>query len=375
MDVRGQAQVGGRPGAVVVAADGCLACVLDQASPRVAVLDPARMRLLHEASLAPAVGPLRSLGRHRDVVWLSPRSGALVPFRLASGTFGPAAGEGVTDLAFTADGGRASAVAVDAEGGVAWSLDERLRILQVLRLPAPPVPGTLAVCERLGLAAVLVRAGETASEHLVVWSQDPFQVVFVREVGGGAGALAFSGKQDLLYVARPRTGEVYAVDLPAGTVRRRVMILGRPFQLAAEPDGAGVWAVSEQVEHIARADLALGYGPAPVMLEGLSTAWTRLQFSPEGRLAALGESTRGHVMLLDMDPFSPTYGAPLDRIELGQELSGLAWSPVGDAIFVASPSGSVTLVTVDRRDLPRKDTAEYLRSVDPSRINNPLFPP
>ena len=80
-------------------------------------------------------------------------------------------------------------------------------------------------------------------------------------------------------------------------------------------------------------------------------------------------------MLVDTDPYSGSYGTPLDRLELGRPLFGAAWSPLADEVYVAT-GDSLVAVAVDRSDLRLKDTAEHLER-DPRfrTLNNPLFPP
>jgi hypothetical protein len=228
---------------------------------------------------------------------------------------------------------------------------------------------------RRGLGAVIVRRQGAAGGLLVVWSALPLRAQFSWELGPESDSLAFSSKEGLLLVSAPESSELLALDVPGGRLVRRTMLLGQAFRLAAELEEAGVWAVCRSVGHLVRADRSLGTVPPPIPLRDVDAAWTRLAFSPEGRLAILSGSPEGEFLLLDTDIHSGSYGTPLDRLEMGRALAGAAWSPLGDEVYVAAGEDLLT-VAVDRSDLRLKDTAEYLEQVvRPPASPSPLFPP
>jgi hypothetical protein len=222
---------------------------------------------------------------------------------------------------------------------------------------------------------VVVRREGAPGGLLVVWSVAPLRALFSWELGPDAEALAFSSADPLLYVAAPESSEVLALGLPDGRLVRRTLLLGRALRLRAEPDGRGVWAVCSAVGHLVRADAALGNVPPPLPLQEVDPEWTRLEFSPEGRLAALAGSPGGDLLLIDADPYSASYGGPLDRLELGRPLAGAAWSPLADELYVAAED-ALLVVAVDRSDLRLKDTSELLgRPLASRAFPSPLFPP
>ena len=66
---------------------------------------------------------------------------------------------------------------------------------------------------------------------------------------------------------------------------------------------------------------------------------------------------------------------------MGRDVGEIAWSPLGEEIYVTSPkTGAVLRLGVDRGDQEMKDTDLYLmdqllRQEDPAGLKNPLFPP
>lgn len=373
------AQVGGRPSRLVVAADGSRLLVFHDEPARVTVLDPRSLRVLAEV-------PLGALGASAPVY--RGQSGNLVLCAGSGGRFAlfdvpllalreaiSCDGEGVEGAALP-DGSRTFlAAARDGKGVLERRLGPGLREADRLALPGRPVPGSLRLCPRLGLGAILARpaAGE---EQLLLWGVEPFRLLAAIPVGGGAGALAFSSCEDLLFVARPDDSEVWGLSLPQGRRVRRIVMLGRAFQLAEQPVDPGVWALSGNLPHLVRADLPLGAGPAPVRLEGLDPEHDRLRFSPGGRLAILPGALSGDLRLIDMHPEEGGYGTVADRLELGRDLVDTAWSPFGDEVYVASPDGAVLSFAVDHANRAVRDTADYLASPLLRRaLENPLFPP
>jgi hypothetical protein len=382
-DLRKLALIEGRPSRVAVTSDGLRVLVFQDDLGQVTGLDSAGLRILGHDLLGVSDGRRRLLrGRWGDLFYCAGSAGRLAVFHASVLQFRSSVtvdGDPV-DLEFLPDGSRAFLSLETGDGG---TIERRggvpLAAAGRMDLHGRPLPETLALCPRLGLGAVLVKPPEGA-EEVVVWTVEPFAIVLRLPVAGGAGALAFSDREDLLFVARPEHSEVLGIDVPRGGVSRRIMMLGRAFHLAGQPLETGIWALSGRIPHLVRVDLPLGAGPAPVRLEGVEPSAARLRFSPEGRLAALPLRDSGELLLLDMYADEPTYGTVLDRLELGRPLMDAAWSPLGDELFTVGADGSVSAFSVDRGDRSVRDTGHYL--IENLRLaakrqgpKNPLFPP
>jgi hypothetical protein len=379
LEVKAEAPLPGRPGTVLPAPDASFVAVCDRETPFLRLLDPSSRLLVREVALGlPSEGgPRRFLGRSGPFAYFADPDGRVGRFDFRRAEFswcGEA--RGVVDLAFSSDGARAWASTAAGDFG-AIELREPGHPCATARIPLPgrPVAGTLVLSPRPGFGAVVVRRENAPGRLLVVWSVLPLRVLYTRDLDADAEALAFSAVDPLLFVSAPESSEVLALGLPDGRLARRTMLLGRAVQLAAEPDGRGAWAVCSAVGHLVRADAALGNVPPPLPLDEVDPRLTRIEFSPEGRLAVVGGSPSGALLLLDTDPYSGSYGTPLDRLELGRPLAGAAWSPLADEVYLAG-EGALVVVSVDRSDLRLKDTSEHLgRSVPSPTLDNPLFPP
>lgn len=383
LDLRRLSRVGGRPSGIAVSADGLRVLVLHDESGRVDGLESATLRVVGGDQLGPSDG-LRPLlrGRHGDRFYCAGRAGRLAVFHASSLLFRDSVvcdGE-PGDVETLPDGTFVFLTTSDGAGG---GLERREgRTLEPggrLDLGGRPLPGTLALCARRGLGAVLVKPVQ-GPEELLLWTLEPFAVWRRIPVGAGAGALAFSECDDLILVARPELHEVLGVETAGGEVSCRIMMLGKAFQLAAQPQAPAVWALSRSLPHLVRVDLPLGAGPAPLRLEGLDPAGARLRFSPDGQLAAVPEGESGRLTLIDLYADEPSYGGAVDGLDLGWRIAALDWSPFGDEIFAVGADGSVAAFLVSRGDRAVRDTGEFilqdlLRLEEREASKYPLFPP
>ncbi len=383
LDLRRLSLLGGRPSGITVSADGLRVLVFHDESGRVDGLESVSLRVVGGDQLGPSDDPRPLLrGRHGDRFYCADRAGRLAIFQASTLRFHDSvACDGEPgDVETLPDGSR---VFLSLSDGARGALERRegksLAPAGRLELGGRPLPGTLALCAPRGMGAILVRPAQGPVE-LLLWTLEPFCVQRRIPIGGGADALAFSSQEDLLFVTQPDLSEVLGVDLAGGGFSRRIMMLGKAFHLADQPDTAAVWALSRSLSHLVRVDLPLGFGPAPARLDGVDPASARLRFSPEGQLAAVPERVSGQLTLIDMYSDEPSYGAVIDRLDLGRPILDVAWSPFGDELFAAGADGSVAAFAVSRGDRSIRDTGEFIvggllwqESLEKS--NYPLFPP
>jgi sugar lactone lactonase YvrE len=249
----------------------------------------------------------------------------------------------------------------------------------LLSLPGEPVPGTMTLSPRRDRAAVVV--GDAGGRAVLAWWTGTSRPFALLPVPDDAGAPVFVEDGRVLAVPSRGGSEVRFLDLDRARERGRALMVGRPIQLAAAPEDGAAWALCEDVGHVAVLDSLALRTTARMLLEGVDPSVNRLAFSPEGRLAAVAEGRGGGVALLDADPSSPGCGLLLDRLELGRVPEALAWSPLGDELYVVDALlGAVAAISVDRAGRGVKDTDAYLldqlRSrMERERRKNPLFPP
>lgn len=375
VELKGSASTGGRLSEIAVSADAGRLLVFHDEAARVTALDAARLSVLGHDLLGSEPPPRRFfLGSRGDLFYCAAPGGLAVfdAHRLRFAPTLPCAGNPV-GIRFLPDGERAFLALEDGEhGAIERRVGGPLGRAGRLELRGRPVPETLSFCPRLGLGAVLVRRPE-GDVDLFVWRLEPFEPLLTLSAGASASALAFSLREDLLFVARPEAREVLAIALPSGGVSRRIMMLGCARRLVPRPEDRGVWALSEEIAHLVRVDLPLGAGPAPVRLEGFDAERNTLRFSPEGRLAVLPLAHSGQLLLID--PQVDVHGASpvADLFETGRPLVAAAWNPIGDGLYTAGDDGSVCAFSVDRGAWDVRDelTTAPARAVS----KYPLFPP
>jgi DNA-binding beta-propeller fold protein YncE len=80
-----------------------------------------------------------------------------------------------------------------------------------------------------------------------------------------------------------------------------------------------------------------------------SNSLTCLAFSPDGNLLYLTDSTTDAVLMIDVNPLSPTYNWPLDVATIGDNPYGVVVSPDGRWVYVANlgdAAGSTNTVSL-----------------------------
>lgn len=392
LNLRGACGVGGSPEGVWVAPDGTKLFVLDGQDGRMSIVGTSGMLLLGrmEGALGPGrVRVLRPGGRRW--VYCTGAGGALAAFDPA-GEFSRKlvdCGGGTCDLGVL-PGDRWAVLTVSSGGtGAAVKADARdLSASDWLALPGAPRPGTLCLAPRAGLAAAVLAGEEGRPETLAVWTLEPFAPLFTLPVTGECRAMAFGASGGLLFVGATEEEEVVGVDVGTRRIVRRFRMAGRPFDVAVDPAGRSLWALCENLGHVAAVDLRRGVVAARIPLEGVRAGESRILPSPEGRLAVVTEPEAGSVSLLELRPGEGRPATLVDRLELGRQVAEAAWSPFGDEVYVTDRQlGAVLALEVDRSGLALKDTDEYLieRLLDkesedvpldgPFDPKNPLFPP
>ncbi|HXG60702.1 MAG TPA: hypothetical protein VNO22_04990 [Planctomycetota bacterium] len=392
LNLREACGVGGSPEAVVVAPDGSKLFVLDAEEGRVSVVGVSRMLLLGRIPGALAPGRVRVLrpGGRRSV-YCAGVGGELAIFDLEGESSRKLVdcGGGTCDLGVLP--GERWAVLTVSSGGTGAAVKASARDLSAsdwVAFPGSPRPGTLRLAPRLGLGAAVLAGEEGRPEMLAVWTLEPFAPLFTLPLDGECRALEFGASGGILFVGATGEEEVLGVDLGTRRVVRRFRMAGRPFGLAADPAGRSLWALCENLGHLAALDLRRGVVAARIPLEGVRAGDSRILPSPEGRLALVAEPAAGSVSLVELRPGEGRPAALVDRLELGRQVTEAAWSPFGDEVYVTDRElGAVLALEVDRSGLRLKDTDEYLierlletESEDvpldePFDPKNPLFPP
>ncbi|HEX7897340.1 MAG TPA: hypothetical protein VF950_06245 [Planctomycetota bacterium] len=376
MEAKGTARVGGRVSEIAVSADAARLLVFHDDEAKVTGLDAARLDILGHDRLGPGEPTRRFfLGGRGDLFYCAAPGSGLAVFDASQLRFTSTLSCAMrpVDIRFLPDGERAFLALENGEdGAVERRIGGNLGLAGRLEFRGRPVPESLTYCPRLGLGAVLVRRPEGAVD-LFLWRLEPFEAFLSVPIDGAANALAFSPTRDLLFVSRPERREVVALSVPSGEVSRRITMLGGAVQLAPQPEDAGVWALSEGIAHLVRVDLPLGAGPAPVRLEGFDVERNRLRLSPEGRLGVLPLQHSGQLLLVDARSDSRGASSVADLLETGRPLSRAAWSPLGDAFYVAGIDGSVSAFAVNRGNWDLRDSNDYLAARPASKY--PLFPP
>jgi DNA-binding beta-propeller fold protein YncE len=386
LDLRGACSVGGRPGSVHVSPDAGRLYVFDQDRPRISVVGIAGFEIFQQIDLAPfRVASRFVLGSSGSTLYCAAPGGRIALFSMLSHQFhGSIACQGVAcDLGLGSGERQAVVTVADGKKGFVQVLDmPGFRTVAKLGLPLPPVEGGLALAPGKGLGAALVGSGGRA-EAAAVWSLDPLAYLFTVPLPGGARSLAFDAEAQSLVVAGAAEPEVVVIDLEFRRVVQRIRMAGRPYQVAPETAGRNLWILCESLGHGVLLEPRQGAVSLRLTLPGLRAPLNRLAFSPDGKLAAVPEQTAGSVALVESHVRSPRYGTLADRLELGRSVTGAAWSPLGDEVFVCDEElGAVLALAVDRGDLETKDTDEYLveqvkRETERRRAasKNPLFPP
>jgi DNA-binding beta-propeller fold protein YncE len=123
----------------------------------------------------------------------------------------------------------------------------------------------------------------------------------------------------------------------------RFIPVGRaPEAIALSPDGKQVWTATGGDSHIAIIDV--GSGAVRDKLPIRSQRINRLQFTPDGKLALLSESSNGDLIVLDTASHKE-----IKRLRVGGNSEGILVTPDGSRAYVASEQDNFVGVI----DLPK----------------------
>lgn len=386
MDLRSSCPVGGQPGALVVSPDGSQLLVFDQVRPEVAVVGISGWKVLDRVALGrPSASQPVVLQGFQDSVFLGGVPGTIRVFSAASrrelGSI-PCSGD-ACDLAILGELGRA--VISSGAGSRGW-IDlvglSPVKLLGRWELPHRPVRETLALVPGQGLGAVALCDRETRDEMIVLFECRPGSEPCFLRVSGGVRSLAFEPEGRFLYAACHDDSTLMVVDVREQREVNRVLLAGEPYRVERDQEGRRIWALCENLGHVAMIDPFDHTVLGRTHLAGLTAGNERIAFSPEGRLAVVPEIQGGCLSLLECGALASSYGELDDCLELGRDIGEVTWSPLGDEVYVSSPrTGAVLRLGVDRGSHAMKDTDLYLmdqllrREGPADGHKNPLFPP
>jgi DNA-binding beta-propeller fold protein YncE len=194
-------------------------------------------------------------------------------------------------------------------------------------------------------------------------------------------SIAFEPGGRFLYAACHDDSTLAVIDVRERRIVERIHLAGKPYSTVCDPVGRRIWVLCEKLGHLAMVDPGDHTVCRLTQLPGLKPGARQVAFSPEGRLAVVPQLEDGSLALVEGGTPCAGYGEVADTLELGREMGEVAWSPLGEEVYAASPgAGEVLRLSVDRGDQEMKDTDLYLmdqllRQEDSAGYKNPLFPP
>jgi hypothetical protein len=358
--------VGGRPGSLFVSPDGSQLFVFDQDCSEVSAVSATtwqrmeRVDLVRPGAVAPSF-----LGGFEDMMFLGGLPGKVDVFSAASRRFSgaiPCSGD-ACDLAILPELRQAVLATVSGKEGLVELVGlSPLRTAARIELPLPPARGTLALLPNRGLGALLLRNEKNLGGLIAIFECRAGSEAAFLQMECGVRSLAFEPEGRYLYAACHDDSMLSVIDVREQRVVERVLLAGEPYGMLCDHAGRRVWALCEKLGHVAFVDPLDQTVFHRAHLPGLRPCRRPLAFSPEGRLAAVAEASEGCVALIESGGMAAgDYGSVDDRLELGRDVGEMAWSPLGEELYVASPqTGSVLRLGVDRGDQLMKDTDLYL---------------
>jgi hypothetical protein len=224
------------------------------------------------------------------------------------------------------------------------------------------VRDTLALLANRGLGAVVLRDANHLGEVIAMFECRAGEEAAFIQLECGVRSLAFDPEGRYLYAACHDDSMLSVIDVREQRVVERVLLAGEPYGMVCDQVGRRVWAFCEKLGHVAFVDPLDQSVFHRAQLPGLRPSRRPVAFSPEGRLAAVAEAADGCLALIESGGMAAgEYGEVDDRLELGRDVGEMAWSPLGEELYVSSPmTGSVLRLAVDRGDQLMKDTDLYL---------------
>jgi hypothetical protein len=379
MDLKTSCAVGGRPGALHVSPDGSRLTVFDQEATRMSVVGVASWQLLESVDLG-----LPFIAGFGESLFLRGRPGKVEVFNAAARRFSgaiPCCGD-ACDVAFLPELRQAVLTsATGRDGHVDLVALSPVQSMARMELPLPPVRDSLALLPSHGLGALVLRDADRKDEVVALFECHAGEDPCLLRIEGGVRSVAFEPGGRFLYAACHDDSTLAVIDVRERRIVERIHLAGKPYAVLCDPVGRRIWALCEKLGHLAMVDPCDHTVIRLTQLPGLKPGARQVAFSPEGRLAVVPQLEDGSLALVEGGTPGAGYGELDDSLELGREVGEVAWSPLGEEVYAASPgAGEVLRLSVDRGDQEMKDTDLYLmdqllRQEDPAGMKNPLFPP
>jgi DNA-binding beta-propeller fold protein YncE len=385
LDMRATCKVGGVPGEILPSADGSLLFVADRESRRVSVLAANHLTLFQSIDLGIDSPPARPflLASFEDDAFASFHGGKVAVLSASTRQL-----HGVIDVRGEARGmavlpeSRQALVAVASidEGFLAHLELSPHRLVMRRPLPGLPVDGTLTVDTARERAAVAVHPEPGRTEIVICPLRSGASSDRI-PIDGAVAALALDGSGEFLYAACPDASEVVIVDLAGLRILERLPLPGRPFQLELEAGSSRVWALCEELGHAALLDPQRHGVVRHIFTPGIRREDNRFAFRPDGRFFAIPERQGQCVSLACSGAACKEVAQEVERLELGRGVGRVAWSPLGDELYVSDAErGEVVALKLDLPIGRKQDTDYLLRDLNRRREagrppKDPLFPP
>lgn len=181
-----------------------------------------------------------------------------------------------------------------------------------------------------------------------------YAMILLKERGEDWVASA-DGKR--LFVTMPKAGEVAAVDLDSFKVLRSVAAGANPVRIALQPDGKYLWVGNDGpaggVTVLDAATLAVA--------ARIPTGAGRheIAFPASSLVAYVTNSEAGTVSVIDTQQLKKSRDLPV-----GDRPVAIAYSPLGNAVYVASQGGGVAVIDAARNQIAsRVETAPGLTAL------------
>jgi hypothetical protein len=379
MDLKTSCAVGGRPAALFVSPDGSRLHVFDREDSRLSIIGVASWQLLGKVDLG-----LPFIAGFGESIFLRGTAGKVEVYDAAARRFSGSilcCGD-ACDVAFLPELRQAVlTTASGRDGHVELVALSPVRTVARMEMPLPPVRDSLALLPSHGLGALVIRDADHRDEAVALFECRAGEEPCLLRVEGGVRSLAFEPGGRFLYAACHDDSTLAVIDVRERRIVERIHLAGKPFEVVSDPVGRRIWALCEKLGHVSMVDPCDHTVFRLAQLPALKPGAKQIAFSPEGRLAVVPQLEDGSLALLEGGTPGAGYGEIDDVLELGREIGEVAWSPLGEEVYAASPgAGEVLRLAVDRGDQEMKDTDLYLmdqllRQEDPAGLKNPLFPP
>src|SRR6185295_17331151 len=144
--------------------------------------------------------------------------------------------------------------ATPGDGAIEFVSLSPLATLGRLELPMPPVRGTLTLMPWRGLGAVVVRDVDRRDEAVVLFELRAGTEPCLIRLEGGVRSLAFDAEGRFLFAACHDNSVLSVIDVRDERAIEKVLLAGEPYDVVADPSGKRIWALCENLGHVAMID-------------------------------------------------------------------------------------------------------------------------